>query len=230
MSRRIGKDFVKFSEFLDQYRLSVDLPSQQQAKYRAMHKKLYGLLVFIGEFNSQGRYADSVPFLTETSSDLTLTLFCVVQGMYKPAKLLLRCSIENFSKALCLIENPDIILETSLYRVFDLAKEDKHFASQYCTKQFEIIHSHYTLLCGTVHSDPVSMYPTSALSLLPQMNDTINQEVYDIFMRITESYLGILYYNYPNVIDVMHPENKKDFFDSLSKSTKKDINEALYGE
>lgn len=96
MSRRIGEDFAAFSGFLENYNLKLFSSEEKQIEfYKAMHKKLYGLLIFVAEFKLQKVSVSSEPFLTETTSDLLLSLFCAIQGMYKPAKLQLRCSIEN---------------------------------------------------------------------------------------------------------------------------------------
>ena len=115
MSRRIGEDFNAFAEFLSEYNLTsyTSVPQQVEA-CKGMHKKLFGLLVFNAEFKVQGNHPDSVVFLEEMASDLLLSLFCVVQGLYKPAKLQLRCSMENFLKSLIMIDTPAIIQEKSV--------------------------------------------------------------------------------------------------------------------
>ena len=93
MSRRISEDFDAFNDFLSKYSLtSYTRESKQIETYKGMHKKLFGLLVFSAEFKLQGQYPALDPFLNEMGSDLLLALFSIVQGMYKPAKLLLRCS------------------------------------------------------------------------------------------------------------------------------------------
>lgn len=89
---------------------------------------MFGLLVFNAEFKVQGNHPDSVVFLEEMASDLLLSLFCVVQGLYKPAKLQLRCSMENFLKSLIMIDTPAIIQE-NVYAIFDAAKDDSHFGA-----------------------------------------------------------------------------------------------------
>lgn len=231
MSRRIGEDFNAFNGFLSEYNLSsYNSVSKQVESCKGMHKKLFGLLIFNAEFKSQNVQPDSVPFFEEMSSDLLLSLFCVVQGMYKPAKLQLRCSIENLLKALIMSNTPAIVQEKSVYAIFDAAKADSHFSTTYGALCINSLHNDYATLCRTVHGDPSVMHPTSALALLPQYDEALQEEISDIYVRTVESYLGLLYLNYPVVVDQMHPENKKDFLDCMTKTTKGIVINTLYSD
>ena len=229
MSRRVGEDFNAFSRFLSEYHLASDASASQQiGACKGMHKKLFGLLVFNAEFKMQGKHPDSVVFLEEMASDLLLSLFCVVQGMYKPAKIELRCSMENFLKALIMIHAPTIIQNKSVYSIFDAAKADSHFDSPMGQACVQSLHSDYTILCQTVHGDPAVMKPTSALSMLPQYDEGLQKKVASLYIRTVEQCLGILYLNFPEVVDRMHPDNKKDFLDCLNKTTKQQVIATLY--
>ena len=231
MSRRINEDFDAFSNFLTRYNLtSYTSVPQQTESCKGMHKKLFGLLVFNAEFKLQGKHPASVAFLEETASDLLLSLFCVVQGLYKPAKLQLRCSIENFLKSLIMIDKPGIIQEKSVYAIFDAAKDDGCFGTPVGQACVDSLHNDYAVLCHTAHGDPQVMKPTSALSMLPQYDRTLLQEISSIYVRTIESYLGILYLNFPAIVDQMHPDNKKDFLDCLAKSTKGNVVSTLYND
>ena len=230
MSRRIGEDFDEFVKFLSKYSLTSYASAPQQIEAcKGMHKKLFGLLVFNAEFKIQGSYPNSAVFLDEMASDLLLSLFCITQGMYKPAKLQLRCCIENFLKSQVMINEPAIIHEKSVYAVFDAAKNDSHFHTLIGQACIDSLHNDYSTLCRTVHGDPKIMKPVSALSMLPQYNQVSHQEISSIYIRTVKQCLGVLYLNFPIVVDQMHPDNKKDFLDCLSKTTKGNVVNTLYG-
>lgn len=230
MSRRITEDFEKLSSFLCTYNLNIYTNSQQQIEEcKAMHKKIYGLMIFTAEYSLQNGESFFTKYLEEMSSDLLLSLFNWIQGMYKPAKLELRCAIENFLKAVLSLSDITILQEKSVYEIFDAAKEDKHFQNEFGKISINLLRNDYSTLCRTVHSDPLQLHPISALNLLPQYNMDLSKELDDLYIRIIENSLGLLYFNFPDIIDNMHPENKKDFLDSLSKTTKRQINERLYG-
>lgn len=229
MSRRLTVDFKKLNSFLSDYNLESYFNCQQQIdECKAMHKKLYGLMIFTAENNIQNTKTDFSKYLAEVSSDLLLCLFNWVQGMYKPAKLELRCSIENFLKSVVSVADASIIKEKSVYKIFDIAKADKHFQNEFGEIRINQLSDLYSTLCRTVHSDPLILHSTSALNLLPHFDLELSKEVFILYSRIVENNLGILYVNYPGTIDNMHPENKKDFLDSLSKATKKEVTNSLY--
>ena len=231
MSRRIPQDFCDFQSFLAGYNLSSYCSDSKQVdSCKTMHRKLLGLLIFDAEFELQRVHQSASVFLKEMASDLLLSLFCVVQGMYKPARMQIRCSIENFIKALVLINNQAIIQEKSMYAVFDAAKADSHFSTAYSTRCLNSLHSDYTILCGTVHSAPSAMQPTSALAVLPRYDEELQNEVSSIFIRTAESFLGLLYLNYPAVVEKMHPENRQDYLECMTKNTKGMVVSTLFSD
>lgn len=230
MSRLIAEDFERFKDFLKNYSISNILLSQNQLDgCKVMHKKLYALMVFSAECNHQKMNQVFLEYIDEMASDLLLTIFCWIQGMYKTSKLELRCSIENFLKAVISETDQKIIEEKSVYKIFDKAKEDKHFnkvMSVICLDQFN---NDYSVLCHTVHSDLSQLHSISALDLLPQYEKEQAKEIQNLYIRIIENYLVVLYLNYPEVIDRMHPENKAVFLACISTSHKREIIEELYG-
>ena len=150
MSRRISSDFENLNLFFSNYKLSDYLSNKKQLdECKAMHKKLYGYMVFVAELIQQTGNSKYGKYLNEVASDLLLSMFNWLQGMYKPAKLELRCSIENFLKALQSIDNPEILKEKHVYSIFEQAKEDKHFISPYSSPLLKVFKSDYSLLCKT---------------------------------------------------------------------------------
>lgn len=229
MSKRISADFFKMNEFVNNYSLRDHSNSKTQIEEcKAMHKKLYGLLIFVAEFIDLNKQSITTEYMEEMASDLLLSLFNWIQGMYKPAKLELRCSIENFLKSVLSISFPLIIEEKSVYVIFDLSKVDKHFDNSFGFPRLEQLRTDYSNLCRTVHSAQLDIHSMSALNLLPQYQEEFSQEIFSIYLRIVENYLSILFVNYPVIIDIMHPENKKDFLDCLSQSSKAEINKVLF--
>ena len=230
MGRLISEDFKRFKEFLNDYSISEDLLlGEQLEESKAMHKKLYALMIFSAECHVQKINQFFLEYIDEMISDLLLAIFCWVQGMYKTSKLEMRCSIENFLKATISETDSKISDEKSVCKVFDKAKIDKHFnktMSAVCLDQFN---NDYTLLCHTVHSDLSQLHSISALNLLPQYEKQQAHEAQKLFIRIVENFLVVLYLNYPETIDRMHPENKADFLDCISKLHKRKIIEELYG-
>ncbi len=226
MSRRINEDFNKFVTFTQEYHFSLN--SNQIERYKPMHKKLYAFLIIVAEMKNQCHDAKSIVFLEEAASDIMTAFFCIAQGLYKAGKLQLRCSIENFLKALILITTPNITEEKVVNNIFIIAKQDRHFTNSFASQLLDFIQNDYKLLCETVHGNLATFHPISALSLLPQYDEDLLSECIDLYSKTVESFLGILYINYCICVDQMHPENKKDFLDCISKTTKGNVIESLF--
>ena len=148
--------------------------------------------------------------------------------MYKPAELELRCSIENYLKALIAVTEKNVIEEKFVFRIFDKAKEDAHFQNVITSKFLASFENDYSILCHTVHSDPKVVSPISALGAIAKYIPKNPNEFQTLIIRIAEGYMGCLYFNYPAIVDKMHPENRKDFLDCLQKSTRQKIVKALF--
>lgn len=228
MSRRITSDFDSFVNFIVNYQLNIN--KEQSDSFKSMHKKLYAFLIFLAELKIQRYSEQSLLYLKEVGSDLMIALFCMIQGLYKTSKIQLRCSIENFLKALVLIKTNDVTEEKNVYRIFDIAKADKHFVGKVQQKSFTVIQKNYKTLCRTVHGDITTFDSISALALLPKYNEKSLRECVKLYNEVTEKFLEILFVNYYENVDKMHPENKKDFLDCLSKTTKMEVNNTLFSE
>ena len=149
--------------------------------------------------------------------------------MYKPAKLELRCAIENIIKATLAVDNPLIIKVKSLFEVFDLAKDDRHYQSGIGKKCLLDLHNDYATLCQTVHSASVDINSLDSLKILPRHDVIFSKNLCRMYLRCIENMIIVLYLNYPDIVDGMHPENKKDVLDCLSKRTKSSVTAYLFG-
>ena len=65
--------------------------------------------------------------------------------------------------------------------------------------------------------------------LLPQYEEHMLRDLSKLYVRTVENYLALFYFNYPDVVDNMHPENKKDFLDCMAKSDKCEVIVSLFG-
>lgn len=137
MSRRVISDANSLLSFFEQYSLKefANRP-QQKSDCKTLHKKLYGLMVFFAELKANPEKVSELNaplfrYFDEVISDALLSIFSWAQGAYKPAKLELRCAIENTLKALLSVGTPDIISEKRVYAIFDTAKKDRFFSTKF---------------------------------------------------------------------------------------------------
>lgn len=104
----MNEDFDRLLEFLNNYNLTASVGDKDFRKILAScHKRYYSYLVFVVELNQQSGFSiqeNQYDYLLESVSDVGQSLFSFMNGCYKGACLLLRSSIENFIKAVCLKE------------------------------------------------------------------------------------------------------------------------------
>lgn len=154
MSRRIKEDFDNLCDFFKKYSLAPIFEEKDFVKQiSTYHKKYYSYLVLVIELKEIVDNANYAPcmsqeqynYVLESCSDVGQALFLVTHGCYKGAKLLLRSSIENFIKAVCFDEYPDIVIKKSVYEVFDIAKASMTFSGS--KKIYSILFIPNTLNC-----------------------------------------------------------------------------------
>lgn len=198
MSRLISKDFEELCSFLKKYNLSSVLNDADAKKiYSACHKKYYALLILTEELrnvakvsNSQSTLSsDQFNFLQETCSDIGQAYFLTFNGCYKGAKLLLRCSIENHLKGICMDEKPLIVSTKSVYEVFDIAEETSAFSNG--KKQILYsLHNIYSLLCRDVHTaGKEHMASITALSYFPTFSENECRKIQNYIQTLVKDYI-----------------------------------------
>src|SRR5262245_43255737 len=109
MTRESKKDFDDLLGFASTYDLSAVAGQDSFKKnLQRMHRVYIGLLTFLSELEFQVAHSTKAKkpnltptqfdYLAECVSDIGNALFCWIHGAYKPARLMLRSSIETFVK------------------------------------------------------------------------------------------------------------------------------------
>lgn len=230
MSREITADFNKLEKFIDDYNLSDVMKKRGfDTRLIIMHKKLFGYLTFLSELEYKNPQENLVievclTYLKECGSDLGQSLFCWIHGAYKPATFMLRSSIETFLKGLAGNQDTNILTEKSMYKVFELAEVTPYFID-IGTKYFTVIKDNYRQLCITTHSADLSaLNPLSTLKLLPMYDDGLAKQFTNHYIIILENILGTIFMNFYTFIHQMHPHNQLNFFASMPKPIKIEVN------
>jgi hypothetical protein len=147
-----------------------------------------------------------------------------MNGCYKGSCLLLRSSIENFIKAVCLKENPNIIFEKSVYKIFDLAKVSTVFQMSK-SGLYDSIHNQYVELCKDVHTASISnMDHITALNVFPKFDSKKAEQVCSHFNVLLSAYVTLLSVVYNDFYHSLYYKNKEIVAASILTSFKKEIN------
>ena len=176
MTREIKADFQDLIEFIKSYELHTFLQNDYFTLLKPVHKKFFSLMTITVEIEFNTPKLDILPneglvYLKESVSDIGQTLFCWIHGLYKPSNLLLRSGIETFIKSLSSIEEPNILYEKSVYKVFEIAKNTSFFSSELGNYYFGKLYFIYKELCKIVHSAGLStMSQITALNTFPNFS------------------------------------------------------------
>lgn len=238
MSRLVKADFDEVIVFLKAYSVA---PTVSQADFVQIasrcHKRYFALMVFGAEIfdrqpgSSKGSTTQQAIhtrniYFQEFISDMGGALFNWCHGAYKPAKLLLRSSLENLMKALSISESPSILTMTSVYEVFDTAAKTKVFSGRLEKLMFGRFRQLYASLCADAHGASLAnMQQTKSLNYFPAFNAKIAEAVADFYCRIAQEALNVLCLAFKPVVIAMHYANNDAIAPLLSKSVKRALHE-----
>lgn len=232
MSRIIKEDFEDLCKFFREYSLKSTFEEDYFIKLiSSYHKKYYSFLVSVIELKEIVNNADYNPcmcqcqynYVLESCSDVGQALFLMANGCYKAAKLLLRSSIENFIKAVCLDEEPSITKKKSVYEVFDIAKASICF-SESKKSLFDIIHAEYIELCKDVHTaDFTHMEHITALDSFPHFDKDKAESLKSHILRILPAYTTLLCLKYNQRFHKIYYLNQEIIKESILTEFKKEV-------
>lgn len=133
MTRAIQQDFEQVKLFLNEYRLHPLLQDQQALnKIKSSHAKYFSALTIFHELKHHNpalpisaEHSDTSTkttmlfwaYLEEIISELGSTLFLLANGLYKPAKLVMRSTLENFFKITASFHAPEIYAKKVLMKL-----------------------------------------------------------------------------------------------------------------
>lgn len=233
MAREITADFSKLVSFIQEYSLSdLSYNIEFVSILSSIHKKYYSLLTCIAELNflsydkSINPIIDDVQiaYLTECISDIGNAIFVMVNGAYKPSKLMIRSSIETFMKGFCLDWYPTIIHEKSLYKMFDTIKTLSFFQNTETKKIFGNIHDKYVILCKDTHTArQLNMQQITALNYFPQFQKQDAEKIKLYINSLAKDFLYLLCIKYNAYYHKMHHRNKENIINSIDRSLRPHI-------
>ncbi len=225
MAREITSDFIELESYIKAYELKYS--EDFLVLLKLMHKKMYAYLTFLSESEYKNHIDDSsLVYLNECGSDLAQGMICWTHGLYKPANLMLRSSIETYIKGIVAIEDKSILTEKSMYKVFEMAEEASCFKDKLGAKNFQVLRQNYGELCITAHSaDLSSLNPITVIKMLPAFDEQVAERYTVQFVRIVESMLAVFLNHFYSFVWKMHHKNLTNFLSTISKQTKREVND-----
>lgn len=222
---------TELSDFLSQYGLNGKLDPSLLAQVKSSFKRYYTVLIWQPYFSRSKNWGATAKvraqfndFFTEAVSDLAQSLLIASQGMYKPANLILRSSLENYFRCCIIEEGKDV---GSFKTVFDLI--DRGVKQAKVAKStpvgllcFQQMRSEYTKLCKHVHtSDKLHMAHTNLLGLFPRYDATQAAHFFRSFTSVSLYITTMNCLMFRSQLFAMHHSNRDQIFDVLPRTTRR---------
>lgn len=236
MTREVISDYEKLLKYIDTYTIS-DLVSNKYFKSQLVmiHKNYIALLTIMSELDHQNKQGsvseialndDFFNYILESVSDIGNAIFCWINGAYKPSRIMMRSSIENFIRGVGVLEYADILLEKNIYKLFDTAKDLNIFSTPLIRNEcYSELHKFYKELCADVHTGGKKhMVHLNALKHFPHYDKKVANSTAEIICTITNNVVAFLCITFKDTYHLMHHRNKENILYCQHSAIKKYIN------
>jgi hypothetical protein len=234
MTRECVTDFDELNKYVDGYKISTNLRYPNYLKsMKKMHKCYFSAVSWSAELQHEREkflrnYDDSnediIFRLSETVSDLGSSFFNWMNGNYKASRVMLRVSIENFIRAVSGLEDKSQLTEKSLYKVFEIASNQKIFnnsAIPSIRSCYDILYSDYKILCADVHTATIqNMGNLTSLADFPAFQVGKSNDTEDVYVRVSKNIASIFCLVFNGFFHGMHHRNKENILNGVSRGLK----------
>lgn len=231
MNREQRDDFSLLKAYIDKYTLNTHV---QKPKFidelKNIHKYYFSLLHWYSEFIHQKSFFletytknhDTVSRIEETISDIGSAKFNWIHGSYKSSRILIRCSIENFIRAISSIDDMNLLTIKNVYKLFDEAGNCSVFNKfEDSKKSFAALHQSYKELCNDTHtSTEQQMEKVSSLINYPKYIPSKSESTKNVFLSVVKHILVILNLSFNDLFQRMHHSNRTNILISIPKAVR----------
>lgn len=236
MTREAKEDLAALQAFVRTYNLStVSAAPEYEGLLSQQHRRYLPLLILLAEL-ADLRAMNGLPaisplpsmqqmeYLQESGSDVGQALFCWMHGAQKGARVLLRSGIETFVKGVACAEQPLVLTETRLFKMFELASSTTFFRAKVGAQLFRELNTFYGELSAYVHTASSShMNHVSALNYFPSFNAVDAKTSADAFSAVCSRIVVALSLLFNTAFHAMHHRNKETILDAIPNAYKPHI-------
>ncbi|MGA7437850.1 MAG: hypothetical protein WBW32_06935 [Luteibacter sp.] len=228
MSREALEDFAALKGFLKSFSYDALLADRAYEDIlRGVHRHHLALLTALAELSTSetplGRQflADygtvGLTYLSEVGSDCSEFVLAIASGMFRAAGMTLRSSIESFAKSMSVADHPEVLKQTSVPSVFEIAEESAFFLSAIPNHAFSGLRAVYAELNHFAHTvgEP-NIFGAHSAGSFPYSSDT-TAKLASLFAKVVRGYLVALVGGRRDLFDQFDHRNKAIVVASLTK-------------
>ncbi|WP_146095720.1 hypothetical protein [Xanthomonas arboricola] len=207
MIRFVKDDYIRLVEYISSYSMA-EPSAESDASIKKIHRAclaalqvwsvVSGKIAGDGVIIGSGYLNDDLPgsaWIGEFFSDLVSSAFSSFHGLYKPAHMTLRSSIEVLLRACAGVASEEALATTSIFRLFDICRGGAAFAGL-AAKHLDKLHACYSDLCKFTHTaTQAHMAKTYAFANYPSTNPAQLNVFSEKFYAVIVSGLSVLVIN-----------------------------------
>jgi hypothetical protein len=231
--RPVDLSFDELLTFLEAYKLSgIALDDKLRADLKSAYRRYKTLLIWhhylthsaAWETNAQRR-ALFLDFHTECVSDAAQSILIAAQGMYKPAHLILRSSVENHFKCIGILHGINVAAINSVFALVDAVKDTAVAKSTSAGRNhFQWLRAEYTRLCDHVHTaNQLHMAKTNLLGVFPRYERPNAATFFAGLSTVATSIAALNCLMLREAFQKMHHSNFDQICDVLPKATRTEL-------
>ncbi|HED2373468.1 TPA: hypothetical protein R4216_002578 [Citrobacter freundii] len=233
--RELNADYLELTRFISEYKIPYsESDSGFNIILKKMHKRYYSFLSLHHELSNSNYFLSTLSLqhdnvfkhrVNEVLSELGTIFFLSLHGCYKAAKLVMRSCIENFSKAIGSLLDINIVNETSVYRVIEIALSHPVFESNALLEK-HFIQEKYSMLCADVHTASLeNMQHIECIGSFPVFSLDGFSVLAEIYVKLINSMASILIKIAPSIYHKAHHTHKDAISSILSVDDKRLIHQ-----
>lgn len=229
----VNKSFQELSAYLGSYNLTaITAEAEFNKGLKSSYKRYHALLIWHANLSKgciwptkKTKSKEFSAYFSECISDLCLAIFLYSHGTYKPSFLILRSSLENFIKCICIHEDQKVLNIKSVYEIVGIGKQTGIItSSDSASKHYKKIMDYYSDLCGFVHTaDIAHMTLTNAVGVYPLFDKANATECEKMMRACITSMCCILCVMFRARFRSMHHSEQDLISDILPKLVRKEL-------
>lgn len=233
-TRECRDDFIKIKKYISAYNLkNFSSDKNYINNLTRMHKKYFSLVCWQVEINENKNKIKynytatdvSIRYISESISDIALAYFNWLHGCYRPCKILLRASIENFIRGISHIEDRSQLWEKNTYKLIEKAQVISLIKNKASTRKlFSLLKQDYKILCSDVHTaSQVNMAGISCLEDFPSYEKKQSDICEKYFLNISKVIVTMLCLIFMDVFLTLHHRSRSNILDSTIREYRPEI-------
>jgi hypothetical protein len=205
-SRKISDHIEEINKFLELYRAAEPEKGPAKAAMKTAYRRFHAVLIWQMYLDDPAKFDDvTCQYSNEYTADISQALLTALMGFYKPSRMMLRSSIENFTRIACIIDKKEPLSAKTVYALMEIFKKTTLRDNPETNSALLTLVQKYGELCDYVHTtSPMKMDLRIPFSKVVE-SDSLNAiACFENIGSVCQSINKILFRLCPSLLQSMH--------------------------